>query len=50
MGQGHGPSSAGYGTWLPLVFTGSSSSKGDSEEAKKLVHVRFHAKMAETAM
>ena len=38
MGQGHGPSSAamGYGY--------------HGEEAKKLVHVRFHAKMAETAM
>ena len=50
MGQGRGPSSVGYGIWLPWVYTGSSSSKGDGEEAKKLVHARFHAKMAETAM
>ena len=50
MGQGRGPSSAGYGIWLSWVYAGSFSSKGDGEEAKKLEHARFHDKMAETAM
>ncbi len=50
MGHGRGPSSVGYGIWLKWVYTGGPSSKGDGEEAKKQAHVRFHAKMAETAM